>query len=149
MHIKHVSFIMFFLSFTAYQSAFTAWHPGAGPNSGSVAFNTVLSNTGNDYNSSSGVFTCEHEGVYIFTLHLYKYPSAAYDFVRCYIQRNGINEIVAFNNPHHQSDTGLYEASNSVTLHLAKGDTVSVGGCTPSNTFFEYSSFSGFLVRAD
>ena len=85
----------------------------------------------------------------MFTLHLYKYPSLAYDFVRCYIQRNGTNEIVAFNNPHHQSDTGLYEASNSVTFHLAKGDFVSVGGCTPSNTFFEYSSFSGFLVRAD
>ena len=50
------------------------------------------------------------------------------------------------------NSAGGYDAgSNSVTLHLAHGDTVDTGGCTDIHTFFPLweTSFSGFLVRED
>lgn len=128
-------------------SAFTATNPNTTHPSGYVRFNNVLSNIGSDYSSSTGAFTCQYPGIYIFTTHLYNSPSSSYDYVSCFILLNGSNRIRIYSYPY--SDTRYYEASNSLIIHLKAGDTISVGGCSSSTGLYTYSSFSGFLIKLD
>ena len=83
----------------------------------------------------------------MFTLNLYKPSSSSYSYAECYIKKNGSNKVYAYNNPYSSADGGYYEATNSVVMHLARGDVVTVGSC--SGYVYSYSSFTGFLVKSD
>ena len=58
-------------------------------------------------------------------------------------------KVLTKSDPHSSSDGGLYESSNSVILHLDRGDRIDLGSCTKANTMYYWTSFSGFLLRAD
>ena len=132
---------------TGLVSAFTASTPTNTHPSGNVRFNNVLSNIGGDYSSSTGAFTCQYPGIYMFTTHLYNSPSSSYDYVSCSILLNGSTKIYIYSFPYY--DTRIYEASNSLIIPLKVGDAVSVGSCSSSTGLYTYSSFSGFLIKPD
>lgn len=111
------------------ESAFTVFGPQNGPSPGTLKFMNITTNIGQHYNESTGQYVCEFAGLYVFALHLYKYP-ATFDYVECYIRKNGAEQMKVFNNPDTASDVGNYEATGSVVLHLAHGDVVDLGAST-------------------
>ena len=140
---------MFAVIVSGYESAFTGRSPTSGTKTGTIKFGTMLSNYGSDYDQSSGNFTCEHPGIYMFHFHLYRYPTSSYSSAQCYIQKNGSNKVIAYSYPYSSAYSYYYQSSNSVVLHLNQGDVITVGGCTAIGSIYSYTSFSGFLLKAD
>lgn len=141
--------IEIFVVVSGYESAFTGTSPTSGTVSGTIKFGTMLSNYGSDYDQSSGNFTCEHPGIYMFHFHLYRYPTSSYSTAQCYIKKNGSNTVIAYSYPYSSAYGYYYQSSNSVVLHLNHGDVITLGGCTAIGSIYSYTSFSGFLLKAD
>ena len=80
-----------FVRIIGHMSAYTAVYPEDGPSSGTVKLITAVSNIGGDYNINTGQFICQHPGIYVFTLHLYK--TSGVDLADCYIRQNGSIQI--------------------------------------------------------
>ena len=136
------------LLLTGQRSVYTAIFPEDGPGSSTVKLITAVSNIGGDYNINTGQFICQHPGIYVFTLHLYKEYNVNKAY--CYIRKNGSGQVYVYINPDSNSDAGCYESSNTVILQLSHRDRVDLGGCTSGNTTMYYwTSFSGFLLKAD
>ena len=129
--------------FIDYRSAFTVRNPVDGPTSGTIRLVTVISNIGGHYDTSTGQFTCRYPGVYAFSLHIYKGWYS--DLAGCYIRKNKANVIQAYLDPNGNS---YLESSNTVILHLNHGDIVHLGGCNRASTMWEWTSFSGFLLKS-
>ena len=138
---------MLFFIISDTMSAFTAVYPSDGSASGTIKLDTEITNIGGDYNKHSGQFICQHPGIYVFNLNIFKDFNK--DQAYCYIQQNGNGKIWTKSNPDSSSDSGLYESSNSVILHLDRGDRVDLGSCSKANTMYYWTSFSGFLLKAD
>ena len=100
-----------------------------------------------DYNITSGTFTCSINGVYFFVLTMYKYSIA--DFAYCNIRHNGTDVVEAYSNPNVKGDYGFYSASTTLYIHLESGDTIDLGHCTAAGTLEYRTTFTGFLVNAD
>ena len=132
--------------FTDYKSAFAIFgqYPTQGT-SGAITFPSVKTNIGGHYNIATGQFTCQYPGIYVFSLNLYKKSGASKTY--CYIRRNGGG--VARADVPAESKFGYYESSGSTVLHLDRGDKVDVGGCNSVNDIDSYTSFIGFLLKAD
>ena len=118
---------------------------------GVLRFTSVKSNIGSGYASTTGVFTCKHPGLYYFSLSLIKQrASSKPNNVYCYIRKNGTYRIYTYINPGDRyADYGSYGTSVSLVIHLAAGDQIDIGGCSPDGTIFSLSTFSGFLLKAD
>jgi len=115
-----------------------------------IRFPDVLTNLGNDYNSSSGVFTCRIAGQYWFSASITKSSSDHAHYSFCYIMINGIGMLWMY---HYERDA--LHASSSMTasggFHLNRGDRVHVGKCAIPG-FLDItmdSYFSGVLIRPD
>ena len=144
----HISPIIF-SSFPGFVAAFSAFYQMSliSSNVTNVKFKKTFTNIGNDYNITSGIFTCRHSGIYLFTLHLYK------DYVAtkaaCDIVKNGNKTVTAYSWPLMQKQIQhLYESGNSIVLHLNSGDTVSLR-CEKGLGLLGFSSFTGVLIKAD
>ncbi|XP_053385758.1 complement C1q-like protein 3 [Mercenaria mercenaria] len=109
----------------------------------SVAFDRVWTNTGDGYDSNTGIFTCPHTGVYVFIYH-------------GLTERNGQMWLEFFKNNAYEMSGFAHNnayfayASNSVTLPLIDGDQVYIRGHGSSQLFGEpheiYATFSGFML---
>ena len=122
---------------------------GSTPNS--IRFTNAVTNVGDDYNISTGVFTCEYPGIYAFVLHIMKHPGSNYN-ASCYIRRNGHVIVEAMSYPDTGNEGGYYSSSNSALVHLVTADRVDVGDCSSADGIlgnFTYTSFSGVLIKAD
>ena len=110
-----------------------------------LRFSRVVSNTLNGYNATSGKFTCQIPGLYLFTMMVMRsngHSSAPY----CYIYFNGVisNIIAEANGP---SDSHP-SATNTLVRHLNKGDAVYLA-CGNVAYMSYYSNFSGVLIQPD
>ena len=134
---------------TDIKAAFTVTHAAARTTSGTIRFTNVITNIGEHYNSSSGDFTCQHPGIYVFLLHIWK--ASGEENAYCYIRKNGTNTIQAQSAVMSSIASSYDGVSNSVILHLVQGDIVDLGDCSYIGTFYPYSntSFSGFLLQKD
>ena len=102
-------------------SAFTVFGPQNGPSPGTLKFMNITTNIGRHYNETTGQYVRDYAGLNVFSIHLYKYP-ATFDYVECYIRKNGVEQMKLFNNPDTASDVGNYEATGSVVFtYDAKG----------------------------
>ena len=136
--------IFSFYIFPVYTSAFTVRDQAEGPISGTIKFNNVITNIGKHFKTSTGQYICEYPGIYVFTLHIYLISCV--DLAHCYIRKNSINIIRAYVDP---NVCGYFEASNSAVLHLSRGEIVDIGGCSSVGSMWGWTSFSGFLLKAD
>jgi len=121
-------------------SAFSA-HSNNFVNTNDVTFSFIQYNEGNDYNATTGVFTCRIPGVYWFSATLLGSSDGV-----CYFLLNGSAKVY-IGYPGGNYDTG----TASQVLRLRHGDRVQVGHCYKPYTLPSDSldSFSGVLVKAD
>ena len=141
----------FYLLFTLDPKSAFAIRGGAIPtynsSTGVAVFpqSAVKLNIGGHYSTTTGKYTCHYPGIYVFSLNLYKQSRASAVF--CWIRKNG--SVVALANVPSESEGGYYESSASTVLRLARGDTVDVGSCYNPSNIHQYTSFIGFLLKAD
>jgi len=116
-----------------------------------IIFRGILDNVGNDYDCSTGVYTCRIPGTYWFTASLGKFSFKGNLLINCFILVNDYAYVAM------QSDLGNYNNSSVDTvsgsggMYLSKGDSVSVGRCKGlehiNNDF--HTHFSGVLITPD
>ena len=132
-------------------SAYTVSYPVASSSSGTIRFTHVITNIGGHYSTSTGIFTCVYPGLYYFALHILK--TSGGDFAKCRIRKNGSDIVEVLVYPSSTSSSKYGGTTNSVVLHLIRGDKVDVAGCTAISTIQvdnDYdTTFSGFLLKAD
>ncbi|KAL2081077.1 hypothetical protein ACEWY4_022930 [Coilia grayii] len=106
----------------------------------------VLTNVGEAYNNTSGVFTAPVSGVYFFTFTTYSWVKNKNIGVK--LMKNNDEVLLIWEN----QDSGDNEdyASNSVVLELEVGDTVYMrlpeGFCVGASIRANIHTFSGFLL---
>ena len=128
-------------------SAFAITHtkPTYNMSSGVAVFPSTKLNIGNNYSTVTGQYTCYYPGVYVFSLNLYMDIES--EGVLCYIRKNGIGVVIANVPDERKYD---YQGSSASTIfHLNRGDTVDVGSCYNPGVIVGYTSFIGFLLKAD
>ena len=142
-----------FFSFSEIVSAFSVTKPHSVVTSVyRLTFSTTIYNQGDDFNASTGVFTCSKSGVYQFSVFLVKKTAKTrLDNVGCLLYKDRSNIITIGVDPtDDDTDKGNAQAANSVVMYLDIGDTVSLQYCSDPSTHMEsWSSFSGFLINPD
>jgi len=141
--------VILLLRLVSGSSAFLANGVAVIPGAGYIRFPTVVLNTGGDYSSTTGVFTCRVPGLYWFTASLMKVNGIDVNLIACYIQLNGVPEIGLYGHP--VDDKDGYLLTGSLALQLTRGDRVQVGNCVFADKIYNSFSthFSGMLVRPD
>ena len=123
---------------------FTVYRPDTS-SSNPLRFSDVVTNTLNGYNATSGKFTCQIPGLYLFTMMVMR----EFGYTRnslCYISVNGIiSGITAFA---HGVSAAIPSSTNTLVRHLNKRDAVYLV-CGYGTSLRSYSSFSGVLIQAD
>ncbi|KAH3747688.1 hypothetical protein DPMN_182117 [Dreissena polymorpha] len=108
-----------------------------------IAFDKVFINSGNGYNNSTGVFTCHHDGVYVFLYHGLS-ESAGSLWMDLY--KNGVYQITGY--AHNENEYAA--ASNAILLQLVENDTVYIRGHGTNQLYGKpdetYATFSGFIL---
>ena len=135
---------------TGEKSAFSVTHAESGLSTqGTIRFAKAITNIGGHYNTSSGNFTCEYPGVYVFHLHIVKDEKDTYAW--CYIRKNGAYMVYIETSGDSDDASAHIGSSNSVILQLAHGDNVDVAGCSSILTLYRATetTFSGFLLTVN
>ena len=127
---------------TAFLATLTdhAHHLGANQN---IAFDNIITNVGDAYNSHVGAFIAPVSGIYVLSTTLLSYPGSDTHFS---VLHNG-NMVAKIYQLINGDD---YESSSvTVVLQLSKGDDVSVANMDADKSVngYHYSSFSGFLLQ--
>ena len=132
--------------FLVAKSAFTVHLPVAS-SAGMIKFSEVVNHKGSHYSTSTGRFTCQYPGIYVFHLHIMKedLQSEAY----CNIRKNSIDLITASSFTYGDATRSLVSASTSAVLQLAQGDIVDIASCSHISTIRHgwETSFSGYLLQ--
>ncbi|CAJ1085914.1 complement C1q-like protein 4 [Xyrichtys novacula] len=108
-----------------------------------LVYQKVITNVGNAYNSSTGVFTAPYAGVYYFTFfqHAGGRPGTL-----LFLYKN--NERMVQTQAHPAVNETAHNAGNAVFLQLQVGDRVYVRMDPNSHVYGSgyHTTFSGFLV---
>jgi hypothetical protein len=108
-----------------------------------LTFKDVIYNLGDDYNVSSGVFTCRHPGLYFFTATVFRSPGLRES--ACSFSINGIGKLTV--NSGTDVSEGYQSGSASFVYRLKAGDIVVISDCSGIDPLYRrFSSFTGFRV---
>jgi hypothetical protein len=133
--------------------AFHAYGISAGSTGSSVpTFPNTIINHGNDYDRSSGIFTCEVPGIYHFAVTLSIKDQDGSSTTSCYLTINSGRKVQIYIHVYlGDGKYAEYPATATGVFHLSKGDTVKISDCEKYNRFYSDTStiFMGFLVTAD
>ncbi|XP_061176735.1 multimerin-2-like isoform X1 [Saccostrea echinata] len=113
-------------------------------NSGTLVFPSVITNEGNGYNPSNGIFTAPFDGTYVFFVNVQSYNK---NTIYVDIVLNGSTKVrtMAFSS----SGNDYYDAGpNLVVLTIQKGDAVWVRHYSGQGYYHDspITTFSGFLI---
>lgn len=111
-------------------------------NSGTLIFDVVITNTGNGYNPSTGVFTSPISGTFVFYVTAVEYGA---QFLGIDIVLNSVSKVRAYGHNAASYQTG----TNMVVLELQKGDSVwvrYVDGKGYHSEGVPLTTFSGYLI---
>lgn len=111
-------------------------------NSGTLIFDVVITNTGNGYNPSTGVFTSPISGTYVFYVSAVEYTT---QHLVIDIVLNSVSKVRAYC----PSSASYQTGTNMVVLKLQKGDSVWVryaGGKGYNTHSVPLTTFSGYLI---
>ena len=126
------------------QIGFTVYGPDLN-SSNPLIFNSIVTNIFNGYNKTSGKFTCQFPGLYLFTVMVYRHrnhSSSSY----CYIYVNGIYTYVKADA---DGPANIWPTStNTLVRHLNKGDKVYLV-CGNVANMYHLTGFSGVLIQPD
>jgi hypothetical protein len=114
-----------------------------------LTFSNTIYQQGHDFDKSTGTFTCSIPGTYHFSVTLVKKRSSSrVDQVFCQLFKGTSALInIQVDPTDDDSDKGSTSISESIVLHLDKGDHVYLSLCSNPTTSMEYwSSFNGFLL---
>lgn len=117
-----------------------------------LTFDSLKTNYGDCYSTTTGKFTCIYSGLYFFALSLIKERAnhSIENMAYCYIYKNDKKLMYTQTDPRDDdTDNGSYETSAFLVVHLNQGDKVYVGWCSGQTSINEHSSFSGFLLQSD
>ena len=123
---------------------FTAIEPLTTPGY-ALKFSKVLINTGNGYNSTSGIVSCRFPGIYLFSATIVGNPGSSRGDISCEIQINGVVQLKA------QANGVNWYLSGSIDLivYLNIGDEIHLGSCFGHQNIHHFTSFSGALIHPD
>ncbi|XP_056225661.1 complement C1q-like protein 4 [Seriola aureovittata] len=110
-----------------------------------LKYNTVITNIGDAYNVSTGVFTAPVAGVYYFTFF---YHAGGHHAAKLILHKN--KEPVVMTSDHKSGSDTADNGGNAVFLQLEKWDKVCVhlpAGCHVWASE-DHTTFSGFLVNS-
>nr|XP_045378526.1 C1q-related factor-like [Camelus bactrianus] len=108
----------------------------------------MVTNLGNNYDATSGKFTCNIPGTYVFTNHVLMRGGDGTS-MWADLCKNGQVRASAIAQ---DADQNYDYASHSVILHLDAGDEVFIklnGGKAHGGNSNKYSTFSGFIIYSD
>ncbi|XP_021342909.1 complement C1q tumor necrosis factor-related protein 2-like [Mizuhopecten yessoensis] len=107
-----------------------------------VIYDNVFTNQGDSFDPYTSTFICKVNGTYLFAAHvLCNLDSDAFGW----IMMNG-NYVIPM---HGDQRAGYGTGSNTIILHLVKGDHVWIQLSKNSSLLNDYSTFSGYLLYAD
>ena len=109
-----------------------------------IAFDNVITNVGNAYNSHAGVFIAPVSGIYVFSTFILSYRSSQ---SHVEIRKNG--SLVTRMSYRGENSNGHDTTGSTVTIQLSKGDDVAVVNGNPDKNVNgeHYSSITGFLLQ--
>ncbi|KAM8933749.1 complement C1q-like protein 2 [Pelodytes ibericus] len=113
-----------------------------------LKFDDVVTNVGDQYDPSTGKFSCQVPGIYYFTYHILMRGGDGTS-MWADLCKNGQVRASAIAQ---DADQNYDYASNSVVLHLDSGDEIYVkldGGKAHGGNNNKYSTFSGFILYPD
>ena len=108
-------------------------------NSGTLVFPKVITNVGNGYNSSDGVFTAPRAGVYVFFVNVQGYSN---NDVYVDIVLNGANKVRTM------AQTNYDAGPKLAVLSLQTGDRVWIKRYAGKGYYHDgpITTFSGFII---
>jgi hypothetical protein len=114
-------------------------------------FSSAIYKIGNDFNISTGTYTCSTPGVYHFSATLVKKrDTSRVDLVYCKLYKNTQSLIhIGVDPTDDDTDKGHAAITQYIVIKLDAGDTVYLDACNnPPSTYMEHlTSFSGFLLN--
>ena len=129
---------------------FTVYNPGTSSDITRTAllkFSSLLYNSGNSFNLTTGLFVCRVPGLYLFSATIIKIGSSSNE-ASCYIGINNTNILRVLANSYNDHDP-YPSGTNMLVKHLVIGDVVFLAGCNGVSHMDSSSSFSGVLVSPD
>ncbi|XP_062613749.1 complement C1q tumor necrosis factor-related protein 3-like [Saccostrea cucullata] len=120
-------------------STSTSW------NGGRLVFPSVITNEGNGYNPSNGIFTAPISGMYVFFVNVQSYST---QHIYVDIVLNGSTKVRTMAYSYNNNDS--YESGpNLAVLNIQKGDAVWIKRHSGSGYYHNgpITTFSGFLIH--
>ena len=131
-------------------SLFSAMKRTGGTISGDIIFDEIL--VGEEFvDKSSGVFTCKHEGVYMFTLSGGETSKSS---ILVTVKKNGSREVRIYeegsntNIPINYTWSMVLQEGDKVNLHVSGGRLFADCANSGSNCRYGPLYFHGFLIKA-
>ncbi|XP_033097975.1 complement C1q tumor necrosis factor-related protein 3-like [Anneissia japonica] len=114
-----------------------------------ITYDTLFVNAGYDFDKDTGIFTCRINGTYYFVMHVANFYDVGDNNLYVELLKNNKHIVSVY---HHDDSTYRDSVSNSVILHLVRGDKVKLfleGNRHLYSSSRRFTTFSGYILFVD